>query len=60
MIFNVSRTVHVALKEKVFQPSNAFRHAKELVDIVRANFSKDAVSAKDPIMFLYSDGGRDH
>ena len=31
-----------------------------MVDIVRANYSEDGVSAKDPIMFLYSDGGRDH
>ena len=51
--------MHVALKDKV-PPSNACQHAKELVDIVRANYSEDGVSAKDPIMFLYSDGGRDH
>ena len=31
-----------------------------MVDIVRANYSEDGVSAKDPIMFLYSDGGPDH
>ena len=53
-------TVHVALKDKVFQPSNAFHHEKELVDIVRANCSEDGVSANDPIMFLYSDGGPNH
>ena len=50
----VSGTVHVALKDKVFQPSNAFRHAKELVVIVRANYSEDGVSAKDPIMIQYN------
>ena len=55
----VSGTVHVALKDKV-PPSNACQHAKELVDIVRANYSEDGVSAKDPIIILYSDGRPDH
>ena len=49
----MSGTVHVAL-------SNPFQHTKELVDIVRANYSEDGVSVKDPIMFWYSDGDPDH
>ena len=31
-----------------------------MVDIVRANYSEDGVSAKDPIMFLYNNGGPNH
>ena len=30
------------------------------LDIVRANYSEDGVSAKDPIIILYSDGRPDH
>ena len=57
-LWYVSGTVHVALKDKVFQPSNIFRNTKELVDI--ANYLEDGVSAKDPVMFLYSAGGLDN
>ena len=59
-LYYVSGTIIVALKDKVFQPSNAFQHVKELVDIIRASYSEDGVSAKDPTMLLYSDGGPDH
>ena len=31
-----------------------------MVAIVRANYSEDGVSEKNPIMFLYTDGGPDH
>ena len=51
-LWYVLGTVHVALKYKVFQPSNTFRNTKELVYI--ANYLEDGVSAKDPVMFLYS------
>ena len=57
-LWYVSGTVHVALKDKVFQPSNIFRNTKELVDI--ANYLEDGVSAKDPVMFLYGAGGLDN
>ena len=42
-------------------PLNAFLSTyRDLVDIVRANYLEDGVSAKDPIMFLYTNGKPDH
>lgn len=49
------------LKDKVSHPLiHFFQYAKDLLDNVRANYLEDDVSAKDPIMFLYTDGSPDH
>ena len=55
MIHNLFR-----VQEKIFHPLNAFWHAKELLDFVRANYLEVGFSAKVPIMFLYSSDDPDH
>uniref|UniRef100_U9SFI0 Uncharacterized protein n=1 Tax=Rhizophagus irregularis (strain DAOM 181602 / DAOM 197198 / MUCL 43194) TaxID=747089 RepID=U9SFI0_RHIID len=45
--------VYVDLKDPVFEPSNAARHATELYEIV-------AKTNKPYLLFLYTDGGPDH
>ena len=52
--------IHVTVKDKVFEPSHAFRHAVELVKIIRNTYSEDGVNSGKPILFVYSDGGPDH
>lgn len=44
--------VYVGLKDPVFEPSNAARHATELYEIV--------AKTNKPYLFLYTDGGPDH
>ena len=46
-------SVHVSLKDPIFEPSSATRHASELYDIVIKETNK-------PYLFLYTDGGPDH
>jgi hypothetical protein len=46
--------VHVNLKDSVFQASSPFRHAVELVSIMK---EKEGVP---PFLFVYTDGGPDH
>lgn len=46
-------TVHVGVKDSVFQPSSPSRHAIELESIMEEYNSK-------PILVIYSDGGPDH
>lgn len=53
-------TVHVSLKDKVFQPSSPARHTAENVHILRAEHADDDVTLNQPILFVYSDGGPDH
>ena len=57
-LFHVQHMLH--FENKIFQPLNAFRHGKELLDIVRANYSEDCVSPKEPTIFLYGNGSSDH
>ena len=46
-------SVHVGLKDPIFEPSSAMRHTSELYNIiVKAN--------NKPYLFLYTDGGPDH
>lgn len=53
-------TVHVSVKDKIFQPSTAMRHATELLSILRAYESNDDVNLEKPILFLFTNGGPDH
>ena len=46
--------VHVGLKEAVFEPSNALRHATELHNVLVREIGTRSV------LFLYTDGGPDH
>ena len=46
--------VHVGLKEAVFEPSNALRHATELHNVLMHEIGTRSV------LFLYTDGGPDH
>ena len=55
-----SGDVHVVLKDKIFYPSNAFRHGTEIARLVRDKYSPDGVVADKPIMIQYTDGGPDH
>ena len=52
--------VFVTLKDKVFEPSSPFRHAAEILRILRANFSEDNVDLSKPILAIKTDGGPDH
>lgn len=53
-------TIHVTIKDKLFQPSSAVRHTTEITSILRSVISMDGISLTTPILFLYSDGGPDH
>lgn len=44
-------------KENVTQPSYALRHAAELTDLIRTNFSDDGRNSSQPIAIVVSDGG---
>ena len=50
----------VSSKDKITQPSSPYRHSAELVQLVRANYSDDGLSASKPVMIILSDGGPDH
>ena len=50
----------VSNKDKIIQPSSSYRHSAELVQLVRANYSDDGLSASKPVMIIISDGGPDH
>ncbi|CAG2208685.1 unnamed protein product [Mytilus edulis] len=52
--------VHVLIKDKVFNPSSALRHATETVKILRSEGSADGVNLSNPLLFVYTDGGPDH
>lgn len=52
--------VHVTVKDKVFNPSSALRHATETVKILRSEGSADGVNLSNPLLFVYTDGGPDH
>ena len=46
-----SGDVHVVLKDKIFYPSNVFRHGTEIARLVRDKYSPDGVVADKPIIF---------
>ena len=46
--------VHVGLKDPIFEPSSAARHALELYNIIIKE------ETNKPYLFLYTDGGPDH
>ena len=52
--------VYVGLKDKVFQPSDAYRHAVELIQNMRSRYSSNGDHSDRPILMVYSDGGPDH
>ena len=47
-------------KDKVTQPSHALRHATELTDLIRTNFSEDGLTSAQPIAMVISDSGPDY
>ena len=47
-------TAHVCLKDAIFQPSTAERHAVELISLL------NDVGSLPPVMFVMTDGGPDH
>ncbi|XP_065929132.1 uncharacterized protein [Magallana gigas] len=53
-------TVHVTVKEKVFEPSSPLRHSTETISIVRKYFSHNDVDMEKPILLRITDGGPDH
>ncbi|XP_055999413.1 uncharacterized protein LOC130048586 [Ostrea edulis] len=55
-----SGTLHITLKDKVFQSSTPFRHGMETINILREFHSHDDVNLDKPILFRYTDGGPDH
>ncbi len=52
-------SIHVTLKDKVFQASTPMRHAAETVKILRESKSDDGVNLSKPILLKFSDGGPD-
>ena len=53
-------TPYVTTKEKVFQKSDPFRHATELTNIIRDQYSNDGIVLDKDILLIYSDGGGDY
>ena len=53
-------TPNITTKEKVLEKSDPFRHATELANIFRANYSTDEISRDKQILLMYLDGGADH
>ncbi|KAK3108394.1 hypothetical protein FSP39_007105 [Pinctada imbricata] len=52
--------IYVTVKDKTFQHSTPFRHATELLRIIRNNYSDEGVDLDVPILCLMTDGGSDH
>ncbi len=53
-------TICVTTKDKIFQPSTPYRHATELVAVLRHLCSTDSVNLSKPILAIMTDGGPDH
>jgi hypothetical protein len=53
-------TIHVSVKDKVFEPSSAMRHTVETALILRSVMSQDDIVLEKPLLFMYTDGGPDH
>ncbi len=53
-----SGSVFVTLKDKVLQPSHAFRHTAELTKIIKTNLTTQPRSPR--VILITSDGGSDH
>ena len=51
-------SAHVSLKDSIFQPSNAERHAVELISLLQAVSGGGSVPS--PVLFVMTDGGPDH
>jgi hypothetical protein len=51
--------VYIHVKDKIFEPSSAMRHAAETVLVLREQ-SEDLITLEAPILIKYSDGGPDH
>ena len=47
-------------KENVFEPSNCYPHAAELLSILRLHYSNDEVTNSNEILLRFSDCGGDH
>ena len=57
---NESGSPFVTTKEKLFDPSDPFRHATVFLEILRTHYSEYGVSLSAEILLIYSDGGVDH
>ncbi|WAQ99742.1 hypothetical protein MAR_024115 [Mya arenaria] len=53
-------TVHVTVKDKVFQESSPLRQAAENRNIMLEHYTVDGINLEQPILFRYTDGGPDH
>lgn len=52
--------IHVTTKERIFQPSSPFRHAAELIRVLREEHSINGITLDQEILPVFSDGGPDH
>ena len=50
----------VTTKDKVFEPSDPFRHSAELTSILRSHYATDAFNLDKEILLMFTDGGGDH
>ena len=50
----------VTTKDKVFEASSPFRHATELLKILREHLSQNETDLDTPILAIMTDGGPDH
>ena len=55
-----SGTPYVTTKEKVFEPSDCYRHSIELINILRSHYSVGNITNDKEILLLFSDGGENH
>ncbi len=51
-------SAHVCIKDSIFQPSNAERHAVELTSLLESVSGGRFTSC--PVLFVMTDGGPDH
>ncbi|XP_038063361.1 uncharacterized protein LOC119734068 [Patiria miniata] len=52
--------VYVRIKNKIFEPSTAQRHACEVIDLLRERHCEDGVNLDKSILINFTDGGPDH
>lgn len=52
--------IYVTTKDKVFEPSSPYRHATELITVLRDHYSDNDIDLQTPILCLMTDGGPDH
>ena len=55
-----SGQAYVTTKDKMFQHSTPMRHAAELIEVIRKDFSEDGIALDRPVLAIFTDGGPDH